>query len=149
MASALVGWSLAVAAVALGYTLYGWAGVFLAFTMIVFWLLLQFSRALRVMRAAAARPVGLVDSAVMLQPRLHPGLKMIEVLRETKSLGRRLPHASPGADESWEWQDSGGDAVVVDFRQGRCIGATLARQAGSRPVGPEAPAGGEPPSLST
>ena len=137
------------AAVALGYTLYGWAGVFLAFTMVVFWLLLQFSRALRVMRAAASRPVGLVDSVVMLQPRLHPGLKMIEVLRETKSLGRRLPHASPGADESWEWQDSGGDAVVVDFARGRCIGAALVRQEGSSPAPAEAPSGGEPPRLST
>ena len=103
--SALVGWALAVAAIAIGYTLYGWPGVFLAFTMIVFWLLLQFSRALRVMRAAATRPVGLVDSA----------------------LGKRLPHPSPGAYESWEWHDSGGDGLVVDFARGRCVGTSLVR----------------------
>ncbi len=127
--SALIGWGLSVAAIAIGYTLYGWPGVFLAFTMIVFWLLLQFSRALRVMRAAATRPVGLVDSALMVHTRIERGMKMLQVLKQTRSLGRRLPHASPGAHETWEWQDSGGDAVVVDFARGRCVGASLVRAA--------------------
>jgi hypothetical protein len=52
--SALVGWALAVAAVAAGYVGYGWPGVVLAVTVVVFWLLLQFSRALRVMRGPPA-----------------------------------------------------------------------------------------------
>lgn len=125
--SALVGWGLAVAAIAAGYTLYGWPGVFLAFTMIVFWLLLQFSRALRVMRAAATNPVASVESALMAHTRIHRGMKMLQVLRETKSLGQRLPHPSPGAQESWEWRDMGGDALVVDFARGRCVGASLVR----------------------
>ncbi|MFM8636181.1 MAG: hypothetical protein ACKOER_00295, partial [Betaproteobacteria bacterium] len=97
--SPLIGWGLAVAAIAIGYTQYGWPGVFLAFTVIVFWLLLQFSRALRVMRAAATNPVASVDSALMAQTRIHPGMKMLQVLRETRSLGQRLPHPSPGAHE--------------------------------------------------
>lgn len=126
-ASAAVNWALAVAAIAIGYSLYGWPGVLLAFTMIVFWLLLQFSRALRVMRTAATRPVGLVDSALMSHTRLHKGMKMLQVLRETQSLGKRLPHPSPGSHESWEWQDSGGDSLVVDFVRGRCVGAALVR----------------------
>jgi hypothetical protein len=125
--SALIGWGLAVAAVAMGHILYGWPGVFLAFTMIVFWLLLQFSRALRVMRAAATNPVASVDSALMAHTRIQRGMKMLAVLRETKSLGQRLPHASPGAQESWEWRDRGGDALVVDFVRGRCVGAALVR----------------------
>lgn len=125
--SAFIGWGLAVAAIALGYSLYGWPGVFLAFTMIVFWLLLQFSRALRVMRAAATNPVASVESALMAHTRIHRGMKMLQVLRETKSLGQRLPHPSPGAHESWEWRDRGGDALVVDFARGRCVGAALVR----------------------
>jgi hypothetical protein len=56
-----------VAAVALGYVQYGWPGVVLAVSGIVFWLLLQFTRALRAMRTAGGAPVGHVASAVMLQ----------------------------------------------------------------------------------
>jgi hypothetical protein len=39
-----LGVALAVAALGLGYTSYGWRGVVLAVTVVVFWLLLQFSR---------------------------------------------------------------------------------------------------------
>jgi hypothetical protein len=46
--------------------------VVLAVTVVVFWLLLQFSRALRVMRRPPARPVGTVPNAVMLHARLRP-----------------------------------------------------------------------------
>lgn len=147
--SPLIGWGLAVAAIAIGYMQYGWPGVFLAFTVIVFWLLLQFSRALRVMRAAATNPVASVDSALMAQTRIHPGMKMLQVLRETRSLGQRLPHPSPGAHESWEWRDRGGDTLVVDFAQGRCVGAHLLRaaatEAGDGPAdGVGAGVGGRP-----
>lgn len=55
-----LGVALAVAALGLGYTSYGWRGVVLAVTVVVFWLLLQFSQALRVLREAGARPVGTV-----------------------------------------------------------------------------------------
>jgi len=137
--SALIGWGLAVAAIAIGYTQYGWAGVFLAFTMIVFWLLLQFSRALRVMRAAATNPVASVDSALMAHIRIERGMKMLAVLRQTKSLGKRLPHPSPGVQESWEWHDQGGDALVVDFVRGRCVGASLVRAPTSGAQAPDAP----------
>jgi hypothetical protein len=67
-----LGWLLAVAAVAVGWLGYGWKGVVLAVTVVVFWLLLQFSRALRVMRAGRRRPVGTVPNAVMLHARLRP-----------------------------------------------------------------------------
>ena len=120
-----VGWGLVAVAFAVGYALYGWAGVLLAFTITVFWLLLQFSRVLRTMRTAASRPVGAVHSALTTQA--APGMKMIEVLGLTASIGLRLPHPSPGADESWEWRDSGGDAVVIDFARGRVLGSTLVR----------------------
>jgi UPF0716 family protein affecting phage T7 exclusion len=69
--STIAGWALATPAVVAGYVGYGWRGVLLAATFIVSWLLLQFSRALRVMRLAAQAPVGHVASAVMLHAGLH------------------------------------------------------------------------------
>ena len=48
--TAWVGWGLAAAAVAVGYAGYGWPGVVLALGVVVFWLLLQFNRALRALR---------------------------------------------------------------------------------------------------
>ena len=63
------------AALAAGYVGYGWPGVVLALTVVVFWLLLQFSRALRTLRNAASGPVGQVASAVMLHSRLKAGMR--------------------------------------------------------------------------
>ena len=85
-----IGWALAVAAVALGYWQYGWQGVLLAFSGIVFWLLMQFTRALRAMRAAGGSPVGHVASAVMLQARLKTGLRLMDIILLTRSLGEKL-----------------------------------------------------------
>ena len=72
--NAAIGWALAVAAIAAGYVGYGWPGVLMALSVVVFWLLLQFNRALRLMRAAASRPMGHVTSALMLQTKLQPGM---------------------------------------------------------------------------
>ena len=130
--NATFGWALAVAAVAAGYIGFGWQGVVLAVTVIVFWLLLQFSRALRVMRTAAGRPVGTVDNAVMLHARLHPGLRMMQVLAMTRSLGLKI-----GDDpESFVWRDEAGDAVRVVLRDGRITETQLERQAASPSTGP-------------
>jgi hypothetical protein len=56
--SPIVGWSLAALGIAAGYVGWGWPGVVLGVTVVVFWLLLQFSRSLRVLKRAAANPVG-------------------------------------------------------------------------------------------
>ena len=77
--TAWIGWVLAAVAVALGYAGYGWPGVLLALGVVVFWLLLQFSRALRVLRAASQRPVGTVPNAVMLQ-----ALSLIHISEPTR-----------------------------------------------------------------
>ena len=58
-----IGWALAVVATALAWYQYGWQGVVLAISVIVFWLLLQFSRAIRAMKNAGAAPIGHVGSA--------------------------------------------------------------------------------------
>ncbi len=117
--NATIGWALAALALVAGYVGYGWPGVLLALSVIVFWLLMQFSRALRTMRRAAGKPVGLVDSAVMLHARLHPGMRLPQILVLTGSLGRRLGGAQPSVDtESYAWRDAGGDEVVVELKAG-------------------------------
>ncbi|HVO09006.1 MAG TPA: hypothetical protein VMT83_19630 [Burkholderiaceae bacterium] len=124
----VVGWLLAAFAVALGYVQWGWPGVALAVTLIVFWLLLQFSRALRVLRAAGRAPVGHVDSAVMLNATLQQGQRLPQILALTRSLG--VPCGRGGADhEVFEWHDAGGDAVRVELVGGRLARWQLLRAA--------------------
>lgn len=119
----IVGWVLAAFALAAGWRAYGLPGVALGLTLIVFWLVLQFNRSLRVMRNAGAAPIGRVDSAVMLNARLRSGMQMLQVLALTKSLGRRV---APGADV-YAWADDGLAEVVVTFDNGRCTRWVLNR----------------------
>jgi len=125
----VVGWALAVVAVAVGYAGYGWPGVVLAVTVVVFWLLLQFSRALRVMRQAAGRPIGAIDNAVMLHAKLRPGLRLLDILPLTRSLGRKVADDP----ETFVWTDPGGDRVRVELRQGRATAFALERAAADAP----------------
>lgn len=111
-----IGWLLAAAAIAIGWRQWGWPGVVLAITVIVFWLLLQFSRTLRVMRRAGLAPVGTVASAVMLGARLQAGMTMLQVLPLAGSLGRVM--GSPDG-ETYLWVDAGGAALRAEFRAGR------------------------------
>jgi len=120
---ALIGWALAVAAIAIGWVQWGWQGVVLAATMIVFWLLLQFSRALRTLRNAGRAPLGHVASAAMLNARLHPGMRLPQVLALTKSLGQKIADDP----ETFEWADPGGDRVRLELRQARLATWTLLR----------------------
>jgi hypothetical protein len=121
--SPLIGWALAAAALFVGWRWYGLQGVAFAATLIIFWLLLQFSRSMRAMRNASAAPVGYVPSAVMLNARLRKGLLMLQVLGLTKSLGRRV---RPDA-EIYAWADEGRSEVVVTFVKGRCASWVLNR----------------------
>jgi hypothetical protein len=130
--SPLVGWALAALAIAIGYAQWGWQGVLLAITMIVFWLLLQFSRALRVLRNAGSAPVGQVPNAVMLHARLQRGQRLPQILAITKSLGTKLADDP----ETFEWRDAGGDAVHVELRGGKLERSTLQRAAGAAPESP-------------
>ncbi len=132
MNGAWLGWGLAVAAVAAGYVGYGWKGVLLAVTVAFFWLLLQFSQSLRVLRIASARPVGLVPNAVMLNARLSPGMRLPEVLKLTRSLGRRVADEP----ETWAWADEAGDEVEVQLVAGRITTFELKR----KPADPASPA---------
>ena len=125
MNNPFIGWALAALAVAIGYAQWGWPGVVLAVTMIVFWLLLQFSRALRVLRKAGAAPMGQVPNAVMLHAKLQRGQRLPQILGFTKSLGTKLADDP----ETFEWRDAGGDAVRVELRGGKLERWTLQRAA--------------------
>jgi uncharacterized protein (DUF58 family) len=121
--SAALGWALAALATATGYWAYGWPGVALAVSVVVFWLLLQFSRALRVMRLAAQAPVGHVPSAVMLHARLQVGMQLTDIIKITHSLGRRL-RDDP---ETFSWRDESGAEVAIEFVSARCKNWRLTR----------------------
>jgi hypothetical protein len=129
--SPVVGWTLAALAVVLGWWAYGGAGVVLAISVTVFWLLLQFSRALRVMRAAAGRPVGHVDSAVMFNAKLRAGMTLMQVIVLTKSLGQKVGEGTARGDdpEHWRWSDPGGVAVTLTLRRGKLVSWRLDRPA--------------------
>ena len=122
-----VGWLLAAAALALGYLQWGWPGVALAVTLIVFWLLMQFSRALRAMRKAGRSPVGHIDNAVMLNARLQRGQRLPQILALTRSLGVKRGDEP----EAFEWRDAGGDAVRIELVGGKLVRWELHRAAGT------------------
>ncbi len=125
----VVGWGLAFAALVAGWFSYGWPGLALAFTVIVFWLLLQFNRSVRVMRDASHAPVGRVPSAVMLHSKLRTGLPMLQIVKLTRSLGSRVTESLDRSRETWAWADDSGAEVQVDFDKGRCTHWTLNRRA--------------------
>ncbi len=121
----IVGWVLAALAVALAWHQYGWQGAAFAVTLVVFWLLLQFNRAVRVMKNAAGAPVGHVTNAVMFNAKLKQGMTMMQVVSLTNSLGRKLSD-SP---ETWHWVDEGESGVTLVFAGGHLARWTLDRPA--------------------
>ncbi|MBL8353212.1 MAG: hypothetical protein JNL87_23210 [Burkholderiaceae bacterium] len=123
--NATIGWALAVLGVALGYVQFGWHGVLLAVSGIVFWLLLQFTQTLRVLRTAGASPKGMVPSAVMLQSRLQVGQRLLDVVKLSRSLGHKLSDKP----ESYAWADESGARVTVVLHKGRVSQWTLERPA--------------------
>ena len=65
----------------------GLPGVALAVGGIVMWMLLHFTRLMRVLQGAANRPVGYCDSAVMLNAKLKTGVTLMHVIAMTRALG--------------------------------------------------------------
>lgn len=110
-----VGWALAALALWFGWRGWGWHGVVLGITVIAFWLILQFNRALRIMRNAAGAPLGHVPSAVMMNARLKRGMPMWQIVSMARSLGRPLDEAG----ERFAWADEGGAEVRLSLRRGR------------------------------
>ncbi|CAN5265857.1 hypothetical protein BH11PSE9_BH11PSE9_36800 [soil metagenome] len=129
-----IGWALAVGLVAVGWMKYGWPGVAMAVTVVVFWLLLQFNRAVTVMKNAADAPVGFVPSAVMMNAKLKRGMTLMQVVTLTKSLGRQVSK-SP---EIWAWTDEGNSTVSLVMADGKLDRWTLVRpEEGAAPGDPK------------
>jgi hypothetical protein len=116
-----IGVGLALASLILGGLLLSWQGAIFAATGIVFWLLLQMSRLMRIMKTAGAAPLGSVGNAVMLASKLHAGMKLVDLINLAGSLG------SKQAPETFVWRDAGGDAVEVVLRKGKLVEWRLIR----------------------
>ncbi|MFT7776635.1 hypothetical protein [Roseateles sp.] len=108
-----IGAGLALAALIVGGALLGWQGVIFGMTGVVFWLLLQMSRLMRVMKMAGAAPMGSVGNAVMFSAKLHVGMKLVDLIGLAGSLGIKQ------APETFVWRDAGGDAVEAVLRKGK------------------------------
>jgi hypothetical protein len=121
----------------LAHRTYGWPGVAAVGGGLTMWLLLHFTRLMTVLKRAADRPIGYVDSAVMLNAKLKPGVTLMHVMAMTRSLGER--QSEEGAQpEVYLWRDNGNSAVTAEFLQGKLTGWQLHRPAADG--GPAAPA---------
>lgn len=118
-----LGLTLALAALLAGGAFFGWRGIVFATTGIVFWLLLQMSRLMRLMQKAGAAPLGSVANAVMLSSKLHAGMKLVDVIRLTGSLGQKR------AEDTYVWHDASGDTVEMVLRKGKLAEWRLIRAA--------------------
>ncbi len=119
-----LGWALAALFAFAAWRAYDLAGLAFAASAIVFWLLLQFNRTVRVMKSAADSPVGHVPSAVMFNAMLRKGMTMLQIVTTTQSLGRKIAGAG---DEDWSWRDDGGSEVRLHFERGRLVRWDLLR----------------------
>ena len=111
------------------YYFYRWAGVAVAVSALVLWLLLHFSRMMQVLKRTTNRPIGYVGSAVMLHAKLQPGMTLLHVVAMTRALGARLT----GKDvqpEVFRWTDGTDSHVTCTF-----VGGKLAQHALFRPAG--------------
>ena len=107
-----------IAAVVLAYRFYGWAGVTIVVSGLVMWLLLHFSRMMQVLKRAADRPIGYVDSAVMLNAKLLPGMTLLHVVAMTRALGE-LKSAKGAQPEVFRWTDATQSHVTCTFVGGK------------------------------
>ncbi|MEN9720938.1 MAG: hypothetical protein RIT13_1643 [Pseudomonadota bacterium] len=105
---------------------YKWPGVAVATGAVVMWILLHFTRMVTVLSRAANRPVGHVDSAVMLNVKLKKGVNLMHVIAMTKSLGVRLSEEN-AQPEIFKWTDPGDSFVICTFKAGKLQGWEMTR----------------------
>jgi Flp pilus assembly protein TadB len=102
---------LAVAALFAGGWAMGWPGVILVLSVLVFLLMLQFTKIMRTMKRMGAAPIGQTGSCLMLNSRLHAGLPLLQVLELAGSLGEPVE----GEKDRYRWRDPGGDTLLLRF----------------------------------
>ena len=107
-----------VAVLVLAYRFYGWAGVAAAASVIVMWVLLHLTRIMQVLKRAANRPIGYVDSSVMLNAKLKPGMTLMHVIAMTRALGG-LQSAKDVQPEVFRWTDGSESHVTCTFVGGK------------------------------
>ncbi|MEO7399887.1 MAG: glycerate kinase [Polaromonas sp.] len=127
---------LGIAAVMLAYRFYGWAGIAAVATALVMWMLLHFTRMMTVLKRAANRPIGYVDSAVMLNARLKPGMTLLHVVAMTRALGK-LQSEKDLQPEVFRWTDGTDSHVTCTFAGGKLAHHELFRP--SAEAAPPAP----------
>ena len=128
---------LAIAALVLAYVYYQWMGLAAAAAMLVMWLMLHFTRLMHILQRAAKRPIGYVDSAVMLNAKLKPGMTLMHVVAMTRALGQ-LRSDKDAQPELYRWTDNSDSHVDCTF-----VGGKLTQHSLFRPPPPAAE--GEPP----
>lgn len=115
-----------VAIVYMAYRFYGWGGVGMAASVLVTWVLLHFTRMMHVLKRAAARPIGYVDSAVMLNAKLKPKASLMHVVAMTRALGE-LRSISGVQPEVFRWTDGSNSYVDCTFVNGKLADHSLTR----------------------
>ena len=108
------------------WTSWGWPGIALVAGGVVMWVLLYVNRMMAALKRAADRPIGYVDSAVMLHTRLKPGLGLLKVIGMTRSLGKAQ---SPEGEqpEFYRWTDASESHVTCEFIDGKLAKWELVR----------------------
>ncbi len=115
-----------VALLFMAHRYYGWGGVAMATSVLVTWGLLHFTRMMQVLKRAASRPVGYVDSAVMLNAKLKPKASLLHVVAMTRAIGELR---SPKGDhpEIFRWTDGSNSYVDCTFVNGKLASHSLTR----------------------
>jgi len=98
-----------------------WLGVGMALTAMVSWFLLHYTRLIHIFNRASKRPIGFVDSAVMMHVKIKKGMPLLKVIALTKSLGQKQGEmTNPPVDpEIYTWTDGSNSFVRCEFVGGR------------------------------
>lgn len=115
---------------------FGWQGVLVVVTALVMWLLMHFNRMMQVLKRAANRPIGTVDSAVMLNAKLKPGVTLLHVTAMTQSLGQLLSEKDR-QPELYRWSDNSQSYVDGEFRNGKLVRWQLERPESASETAPQ------------
>lgn len=122
---------------------YGWPGLAVAAGALMMWLLLHFTRLMQILKRAANRPVGYVDSAVMLNVKLRPGVTLMHVIAMTRSLGA-LQSEKDAQPELYRWTDGTDSHVTCEFWGGKLKKWELVRPTPADELPADVPASAAP-----
>ena len=122
---------------------YGWPGLAVAGGGLMMWLLLHFTRLMQILKRAANRPVGYVDSAVMLNVKLRAGVTLIHVIAMTRSLGA-LQSEKDVQPELYRWTDGTDSHVTCEFSGGKLKKWELVRPTPANELPADVPASAAP-----